>query len=132
MKLRMLMAGAACLLLLAPRAGHAVTEGNFTAMPMTTGDLVALCDPEPNSPLATAAVNFCVGFAQGAASVQVAHDARQRTGRLFCLPNPLPARAETLAAFAAWGKANPQRMGEPAADGLFRFLGERFPCPPAR
>ena len=52
--------------------------------------------------------------------------------KLFCMPNPLPTRTETLSEFAKWARASPDRMNEPAADGLFRFLGERFPCPKVR
>lgn len=115
------------LLVAAPSAGHAVTEANFGMK--TTGDLVALCDPGSDSPMAVAAVNFCSGFAQGAVAVQMQHDAASRGVKLFCLPSPLPSRTEALSEFIKWARASPARMGEPPADGLFRFLGERFPCP---
>jgi hypothetical protein len=120
----------ALLLVLAPSAGHAVTEANFAAR--TTGDLVELCDPQPGSALASAAINFCQGFAQGAVSVEMQHDAASRSMRLFCLPTPLPTRNETLSEFVRWARAAPGRMDGPPADGLFRFLGERFPCPTNR
>jgi Rap1a immunity proteins len=128
--LRKWSAGAALLFLTMPSIGHAVTEANFSAR--TTGDLVELCDPKSDSAMANAAINFCHGFAQGAVSVEMQHDAASRSMKLFCLPNPPPTRTETLSEFVKWGRASPDRMGEPAADGLFRFLGERFPCPKAR
>jgi len=56
---------AAGLVLLAPCAPHAATEANFGAS--TTGDLVELCTATPDNAIRTAAVNFCEGFAQGAA-----------------------------------------------------------------
>ena len=123
-------AGAALALLALPSPGHAVTEANFSAR--TTGDLVELCDPKSDSALATPAINFCHGFAQGAVSVEMQHDAASRSMKLFCLPNPPPTRTETLSEFVKWARASPNRIGGPAADGLFRFLGERFPCPNAR
>jgi hypothetical protein len=30
--------------------------------------------------------------------------------------------------FAAWVKSMPDRRGIPSTEGLFKFLGERFPC----
>ena len=123
-------AAAALMLVLCPGAGHAVTEANFAAR--TTGDIVELCDPQSDSALASAAVNFCSGFAQGAVSVQMAHDAGSRSMKLFCLPDPPPTRNEALKEFVQWARPSPERMSAPAADGLIRFLGERYPCPKQR
>ena len=122
-----LPAGAAALLLLiAPKSGHAVTAADFTAA--TTGQLVALCDPPADSPMAIAALDFCYGFAQGAVSVEMEHDAASRGLKLFCLPTPPPTRAQTITEFVQWARNSPGHMADPPADGLFRFLGERFPC----
>jgi Rap1a immunity proteins len=120
----------ALLLALAPSTGHAVTDADFTAS--TTGELVALCNPQPESPLATAAINFCYGFAQGAVSVEMQRDAASRGPKLFCLPTPPPARSKTMAEFVQWARTSPDHMADPPADGLFRFLGQRFPCPKNR
>lgn len=123
--------GTALLLALAPSSGHAVSPQDFTAG--TTGQFVDLCSAPADSPMATAALDFCYGFAQGAVVVQLAHDAASRGGtRLFCLPTPLPSRSQTMAEFVQWAHRSPAHMGDPAADGLFRFLGERFPCPKSR
>ncbi len=123
-------AAAALLLLIAPGGGHAVTEANFAAK--TTGDIVELCDPQSDGALANAAVNFCSGFAQGAVSVEMAHDAGSRSMKLFCLPDPPPTRNETLAEFVKWARASPDRMNASAVNGLIGFLGERYPCPKHR
>jgi hypothetical protein len=125
-----LTAAAALLLVVAPCAGYAVTEANFAAR--TTGDMVELCDPQSDSAIANAAVNFCQGFAQGAVSVEMQHDAGSRTMKLFCLPDPPPTRNGTLSEFVKWARASPDRMNDRASDGLIRFLGERFPCPKQR
>jgi hypothetical protein len=123
-------AAAALLLVTAPGVGHAVTDADFSAR--TTGDLVALCDPQSDSVIANAAVNFCSGFAQGAVSLEMEHDAGSRSMKLFCLPDPPPTRNEALGEFVKWARASPERMNASATDGLIRFLGERYPCPKRR
>jgi hypothetical protein len=123
-------AAAAALLVIGPTAGHAVTEADFTAR--TTGDIVALCDPQSDGALANAAVNFCSGFAQGAVSLEMEHDAGSRSMKLFCLPDPAPTRNDALGEFVKWARASPERMNASAVDGLIRFLGERYPCPKHR
>ena len=121
---------AAILLLLAPCAAHAATEANFDAR--TTADLVELCGATADTPIGIAAVNFCQGFAQGAVSVEMQNLAAFRGPKLFCLPNPAPTRTEALSEFVKWARASPDRMAAPITDGLFRFLGERYPCPQSR
>jgi hypothetical protein len=127
MTLKGLTAGVALLLATASGVGHAVTDADFAAK--TTADIVALCDPQSDSAIANAAVNFCSGFAQGAVSVEEAHDAGSRSMKLFCLPDPAPTRNETLSEFVKWARASPDRMNASAVNGLIGFLGERFPCP---
>jgi hypothetical protein len=127
MTLKGLTAAVALLLATAPGVGHAVTDADFAAK--TTADIVALCDPQSDSAIANAAVNFCSGFAQGAVSVEEAHDAGSRSMKLFCLPEPAPTRNETLSEFVKWARASPDRMNASAVNGLIGFLGERFPCP---
>jgi hypothetical protein len=121
---------ASSLVLLVPGAPHAATEANFGAN--TTGDLVELCAATPDNAIGTAAVNFCQGFAQGAVSVEMQNLAAFHGPKLFCLPNPLPARTETLSEFVKWARAAPDHLAQSPADGLFRFLGERYPCPQSR
>jgi hypothetical protein len=118
------------LVLLAPCVSHAATEANFGAT--TTGDLVELCAATPDNAIGTAAVNFCQGFAQAAVSVEIQNLAAFRGPKLFCLPNPPPARTEAMSEFVKWARGSPDRMAGPPADGLFRFLSERYPCPQSR
>jgi Rap1a immunity proteins len=123
-------AAVALLLVAAPGVGRAVTEADFAAR--TTGEFVALCDPQSDSAIANAAVNFCSGFAQGAVSTEMAHDAGSRSMKLFCLPDPPPTRNEALAEFVKWARTSPDRMNTSAVNGLIGFLGERYPCPKRR
>jgi hypothetical protein len=121
------VAGLAMLALVASHRAHAAaTEASFSAK--TTGDLADLCDPKSDSALDNAGVNFCQGFAQGAVTVELSHDAGSRSMKLFCLPDPLPSRNDAMADFVKWARAVPDRLSTPAADGLIRFLGDRYPC----
>jgi hypothetical protein len=96
------------------------------------GDLVELCAATPDNATGTAAVNFCEGFAQGAVSVEMQNLAAFRGSKLFCMPNPPPSRNAALSEFVQMGPRRTGRLAQPPADGLFRFLGERYPCPPSR
>ena len=121
---------AAALAFLAPFAAHAATEANFGAK--TTGDLVELCEATPDNAIGTAAVNFCQGFALGAVLAEMQNMAAFRGPKPFCLPNPPPSRNEALGEFVKWARVSPDRMSTTSTDGLFRFLSERYPCPPSR
>lgn len=91
----------------------------------TAGDLAALCAADPASPGADAKINFCHGFAQGAVDDRM-HIAGDKKG--FCFPNPTPSRAATMHDFVSWVRATPANRDLPVLDGLFKFLGERYPC----
>ena len=121
---------AAGLVLLEPIAPRAATEANFAAR--TTGDLVELRTATPDNAIGTAAVNFCDGFAEGAVEVELQNQAAFRGPKLFCLPNPPPSRNQALSEFVTWARASPDRLAQSSTDGFFRFLSERYPCPPSR
>ena len=91
----------------------------------TAGDLAELCGVNPKDPVADAKFNYCHGFAQGIVDLEL-----QRAGdkKPFCFPTPAPTRTATLGEFVNWVRAMPDHRTLPATDGLFKFLGERFPC----
>jgi hypothetical protein len=91
----------------------------------TAGDLAALCGAEPGSPGADAKINFCHGFAQGAVDDRM-HVAADR--KSFCFPNPAPSRTATMHDFVTWVRETPANRDLPVLDGLFTFLGVRYPC----
>jgi hypothetical protein len=117
---------AAALIALLPTAAFAASEADFAAK--TAGDLVDLCAADPKEPMGTAALNFCHGFAQGAVTVEMEVASASKRAKLFCFPTPTPSRTATLTEFVTWARANPAHLSEPAADGLFAFLQQRFPC----
>ena len=114
------MALTAMLLALPAQAQRAV---NLQAR--TAGDLADLCATNPKDALGDAKINFCHGFAQGAITVELRHSEGKK---LFCIPNPAPTRTATMTEFVNWVRAMPDRRGETAVEGFFKFLGERFPC----
>ena len=91
----------------------------------TAGELATLCAADPASPGGEAKVNFCHGFAQGAVEdrMKMATDKKP-----VCFPTPTPSRAATMKDFVGWVRAAPAHLDLPVLDGLFRFLGERYPC----
>lgn len=91
----------------------------------TAGELADLCASAPLKPGTDARINFCRGFAQGAITVKLDQTADKKP---FCFPSPSPSRAKTMSEFVAWVKAMPERRSLGSAEGLFQFLGERYPC----
>jgi hypothetical protein len=91
----------------------------------TAGELADICGVAPRSPGADEKINFCHGFAQGAINVELSHAGDKKP---FCFPKPAPSREETMNQFVSWVRSMPDRRSIPSTEGLFRFLGERFPC----
>jgi hypothetical protein len=91
----------------------------------TAGELAELCAANPKEPLGDAKINFCHGYAQGAIQADIRHSEGKKT---FCFPNPQPTRTETMNEFVKWVRASPDHKTPPAVEGLFQFLGERYPC----
>ncbi len=91
----------------------------------TSKDLAELCGANPKEPGADARINFCHGFAQAAVELELQHAGEKKP---FCFPSPAPRRSQTLAEFVSWVRALPAHQSLTATQGLFQFLGERFPC----
>jgi len=91
----------------------------------TAGELAELCAASPKDPQGDAKINFCHGFAQGAIIVEQRHTEGKKQ---FCFPSPAPTRTATMGEFVNWVRALPEHRTPSAIDGLFQFLGERFPC----
>lgn len=114
-----------------PHADAAVTQDNFLLR--NTGDLTALCSASESDPVATAARNFCAGFAVGVVRVlERVMAAEAPRPALFCFPANPPTRSAGIAAFVRWANAEPGRLALPAEDGLATYLKTQFPCPPGK
>ena len=110
-----------------PAPGNAaVTEDTFLLH--TTSDLVELCSIAPSDPMGTAALNFCHGFAVGVYRVLEAENAAKRSGKLFCVTDPLPTRNQAIADFVQWAKATPEVMSHTPADAIAGYVMKKYPC----
>lgn len=114
---------ACCVILLGLAPALAQRAINLHAR--TAGELAQLCSANPRTEQGDAEINYCHGFAQGAADALLGLSGDKKP---FCFPNPAPTRTATLAQFSDWVKASPDHARLPAARGLAVFLGERFPC----
>jgi hypothetical protein len=122
MKFRISLAILTTVLLAAPPA---MAQRGINIQARTAGELADLCAANPKDPQGDAKINFCLGYGQGALSAELRHAEGKKT---FCFPSPAPTRLATMTQFAEWVRALPDHKSLPAADGFFRFLGERFPC----
>jgi Rap1a immunity proteins len=111
----------AAALIALPCTAFAATEGGFVTR--TAGDLADVCSGGPGGTERTAAMNFCLGYAQGLMSITIDKDKAA-----ICLPANPPSRAATMKDFATWARASEQHRSMPAARGLLAFFQERFPC----
>jgi hypothetical protein len=113
--------------LLGPVCVLAATSDHFRVR--STADLVEICSTPATDFLYGAAMGFCHGYAVGAYQYYQATVAGPAGKPFVCLPAaPPPTRTEGLQMFVAWARENPQHMGEPAVDSLFRWLVATWPC----
>lgn len=91
----------------------------------TAGELADACGTNPKEAGADARINFCHGFAQGAIATQLRLAGDKKP---FCFPSPAPKRSETMNEFVRWVRADGGRTTLNSSEGLFQFLGQRYPC----
>jgi hypothetical protein len=106
-------------------ASYAWAAQPITLHARTAGELAELCGANPKEAAADAKLNYCDGFSQAAVDLELQHSGDKKP---FCFPSPAPSRRVTLGEFVNWVRVTPERRTLPATDGLFKFLGERFPC----
>ena len=111
---------------LSPGFAGAVSEKDFEAQ--TTENIINLCTATPDDPLYHQAVNFCHGYLVGAYHYHEAVSSGPKGKRLFCPPDPMPSRNESIGMLIEWAKAHPQHWGETPVETEFRFLMEKWPC----
>jgi Rap1a immunity proteins len=115
-----LVAGLAC------SVSAAVQDSQFP--PKTVRDLISVCAPTSDDPKMTGAINYCHGFVEGSVIVEIAHGQQRHARKLFCLPSPPPASDSELTSFVSWANQVPARFDEPAVDGMFLYLAQKYPC----
>ena len=112
--------------LLLPAIACALSEEDFYVK--TTDDLVTLCSPAPDDPLASEAIHFCEGYCVGAFHYYRAANSGPEGARWICFEEPAPSRDTVINMFVEWAKKKPQYMNDKPVESLFRFLIETFPC----
>jgi Rap1a immunity proteins len=110
-----------------PLLAEAVDSNNFRVR--STADLVEICSVPASDSMYAAAISFCHGYGVGAYHYYQASVSGPAGKPFVCIPDPPPSRAEALQMFVAWARENPQYMGEPAVETLFRWLAGKWPCP---
>jgi hypothetical protein len=90
--------------------------------------LVAVCEVGVDDPHFTAAIHFCHGYGVGAWHYYASTTKPSSPTEIVCLPEPKPSREKAFDDYVVWARANPQYLGEPAVDNLFRYLESRYPC----
>jgi hypothetical protein len=109
-----------------PLATEAVDPENFRVR--STADLVEICSVPTSDAMYAAAIGFCHGYGVGAFHYYQASVSGPEGKPFVCLTDPPPSRTEALQMFLAWTRENPQYMGEPAVETLFRWLVAKWPC----
>jgi Rap1a immunity proteins len=114
------------IVVIAPLYTLAATPEHFRVR--STADLVQICSAPANDPMYAAAISFCHGFGVGAYQYYLASVSGPGGKPFVCLTDPPPTRTEGMQMFVAWARENPQYMGEPAVETLFRWLAAKWPC----
>ncbi len=89
--------------------------------------LVTACTVPEDDVLYQTAKGFCLGYMTGAMQLYSAAAASPKVKNFVC-PGHVVSRAEMREVFLEWAAAHPERLGEPAIDGLVRAAVEKFPC----
>ncbi|MEO1089113.1 MAG: Rap1a/Tai family immunity protein [Pseudomonadota bacterium] len=89
--------------------------------------LVTACTVPEGNPLAATANGFCLGYMTGAIQLYAAAAASPNVENQLC-PGRVVSRSEMRRIFLDWAAAHPERLDEPAIDGLARAAVAAFPC----
>jgi len=91
------------------------------------GALVTACTVPEDHPLYRTAKGFCLGYMTGAMHLYTAAAASPNVKDFVC-PGHVVSRVEMRDVFLEWAAAHPERLSEPAIDGLVRAAVAKFPC----
>ena len=125
-----ILAGAVALAMTPGMAGATVEKEDFDLN--TTAQLLDVCSVAPKSPFAVQAMNFCLGFIEGAAHYHDHVSASKDMGRIIC-PPPGATRADARVIFVNWADANRSDkavMESNALVGLISAAIDKWPCQP--
>lgn len=124
------LAGVVALAMTPGLAGASVEKEDFNIN--TTAQLLDLCSVSSKSPMAVQAINFCLGYIEGAAHYHDHVSASKDMGRVICAP-PGATRADARVIFVNWAFANRADkavMESNALVGLISAAIDTWPCRP--
>lgn len=93
----------------------------------TAGDLADLCSTKRTDPTGPERINFCHGYTEAGFEMELRRERSLKKNRI-CLPTPAPTRTATLNEFVGWVRSMPAHASQPALDGFFEFMSQRYPC----
>lgn len=97
----------------------------------TAQDLYDLCTAEEGKAAFRTARAFCYGYFTGAKHYHDAAAGAEVIEPLACPPASV-SRAESVAVFVEFVRANPQKAGDQPIDVVFEAIAARWPCPAAK
>jgi Rap1a immunity proteins len=127
--MRMRILAAAAMLALWPLQGGAedgvADVDDFKAD--TAQNLLDLCATDESSPMYASAVYFCAGFLEGMKHYHDSLASGPEGKPIVCVPDDITVR-DAIAVYVAFGRANPQYLGEDPADNVIRAAIAEWPC----
>ena len=115
---------------LAPGIAGAVVEKDDFQL-NTTQDLVDICSATEQDAMAQQAINFCLGYIEGAAHYHDHISNSKDMGRIYCAP-PNTSVTQGRLMFVSWAQknsGNAKAMKSSPLEGLMIAAGEIWPCP---
>ncbi len=110
--------------------GQAPAQGDNIFAVKTTGDLITICTFPEDDPMRPSAINYCLGYVDGAVDYHDVLTAHEDLKPLVCYPET--ATLELGASvFIAWGKeqdSDDPIMGTPPVQGVIKALAQKWPC----
>jgi hypothetical protein len=94
-----------------------------------TRELLDICTVSASHPDYLEAYGFCVGYFTGAMHYHRALAKGPERKAIVC-PEHTVTRAEAIAVYVTWAKANPQYMNDEPMEALMRAAVEKWPCKP--
>jgi Rap1a immunity proteins len=92
-------------------------------------ELLDVCTVSTSHPDYLEAYGFCVGYFTGAMHYHRALAKGPDRKAIVC-PEHTVTRAEAIAVYVAWAKANPQYMNDEPLETVMRAAVEKWPCKP--
>ena len=127
--MRMTLLAASAVLVLAP-LGAGAQDGVADVDDFevdTAQNLLDLCSVDEGSQYYPGALYFCAGFFEGIKNYHDSMSSGPEIEPIVCPPRGVAVR-DAIAAYVAYGRANPQYLGEAPADNVMRAAIAQWPC----